>query len=140
MWDVAEELGAMLVFAEHRYYGESMPFGVDSYSVCILCLPLLYLELGFYFEVGLMYVRPIHINKLQVTNLLLLCCYFYAQDSKHLNYLTSEQALADFAVLIRELKRTVVGAEESPVIAIGGSYGGMLSSWMRMKYPNVVVG
>ncbi|XP_069825819.1 lysosomal Pro-X carboxypeptidase-like [Dendropsophus ebraccatus] len=92
MWDIAEELGAMLVFAEHRYYGESMPFGNLSYS-----------------------------------------------DPKYLNYLTSEQALADFAILIRFLKGSSE-SKDSPVIAIGGSYGGLLAAWLRMKYPHVVVG
>uniref|UniRef100_A0A8D0BQC7 Lysosomal Pro-X carboxypeptidase n=1 Tax=Salvator merianae TaxID=96440 RepID=A0A8D0BQC7_SALMN len=93
MWNIAEELNAILVFAEHRYYGESLPFGNKTFS-----------------------------------------------DVKYLNYLTSEQALADFAVLIQHLKNTVPGILNTPVIAIGGSYGGMLAAWLRMKYPNIVIG
>ncbi|XP_004708913.2 lysosomal Pro-X carboxypeptidase [Echinops telfairi] len=93
MWDVAEEMNAMLVFAEHRYYGESLPFGSRSF-----------------------------------------------QDSRHLNFLTSEQALADFAEIVNYLKHTIPGVKNQPVIAIGGSYGGMLAAWFRMKYPHMIVG
>ncbi|GFN81535.1 lysosomal pro-x carboxypeptidase-like [Plakobranchus ocellatus] len=93
MWDIAPQFKALLVFAEHRFYGKSMPFGPESFK-----------------------------------------------NKTYLNYLTSEQALADFAELITYIKSTIPGAANSPVIAFGGSYGGMLAAWFRIKYTNVVLG
>ncbi|XP_048773111.2 lysosomal Pro-X carboxypeptidase-like isoform X2 [Ostrea edulis] len=93
MWDIAPEFKALLIFAEHRYYGTSVPYGPTAFK-----------------------------------------------DPTKMNYLTSEQALADYAVLIKHIKTTTPGAGSSKVIAFGGSYGGMLAAWFRMKYPNVVQG
>lgn len=89
MWTLAPKLGALLLFAEHRYEGKSVPpmVGVPNCE----------------------------------------------------SYCTSAQALADFATLIQGLKDKL-GAVGSPVIAFGGSYGGMLTAWFRMKYPNIVAG
>uniref|UniRef100_A0A803L310 Lysosomal Pro-X carboxypeptidase n=1 Tax=Chenopodium quinoa TaxID=63459 RepID=A0A803L310_CHEQI len=54
-------------------------------------------------------------------------------------YLSSTQALADYATLILDLKNNLT-ASESPVVVFGGSYGGMLAAWFRLKYPHVAIG
>ncbi|KAG5043932.1 lysosomal Pro-X carboxypeptidase-like isoform X1 [Glycine soja] len=62
----------------------------------------------------------------------------YANTST-LGYLSSTQALADYATLIIDLKKNL-SATDSPVVVFGGSYGGMLAAWFRMKYPHVAIG
>ena len=91
MWWLAVQFKALLVCAEHRFYGSSMPFGNASY------------------------------------------------DNVNLGLLSSEQALADYAVLLDSLKLNLT-ATASPVVTFGGSYGGMLAAWFRMKYPASTVG
>jgi hypothetical protein len=61
---------------QHRFYGESLPFGNDSYK-----------------------------------------------SADTLGYLTSTQALADFAILIPILKSNL-SVPDAPVVVFGGSYGG----------------
>ena len=49
------------------------------------------------------------------------------------SYLTSAQAMADYALLIRTLKADL-DAEDSPVIAFGGSYGGHVGVFADLPY------
>ncbi|KAK7337275.1 hypothetical protein VNO77_17840 [Canavalia gladiata] len=61
------------------------------------------------------------------------------ENTSTLGYLSSTQALADYAILITDLKKNL-SATDSPVVVFGGSYGGMLAAWFRMKYPHVAIG
>ncbi|CAI0452726.1 unnamed protein product [Linum tenue] len=83
----APHFKALLLYIEHRYYGESVPFG----------------------------------------------------SWEKASYLNSAQAIADYAAIILHVKQTY-SAKNSPVIVVGGSYGGMLASWFRLKYPHVAIG
>ena len=64
--------------------------------------------------------------------------YNYVRAGYIYNYV--RVAATDYAHLIYTLKRTEWHSESSPVIAFGGSYGGMLAAWLRMKYPAAVDG
>ena len=85
-WKLAEALHGVVVFAEHRFFGDSMPCGPDSFAHC-----------------------P--------------------------QYLGVQQALADFNALALHLRHHY---SASAVVTIGGSYGGLLAGWMRMKYPATI--
>lgn len=96
IWEIAPQLRALIIFAEHRYYGKSLPFGNASFDT-----------------------------------------------PEHLGFLSSEQALADYAALLENINPHFamhLGSRKRAVIAIGGSYGGMLAAWFRMKYPHMVNG
>jgi len=88
------EFKGLVVFAEHRFYGQSMPFGDDSFS------------------------------------------------PENLRMLSVEQVLWDYVDLLADLKASgkYKGLENSATIAFGGSYGGMLAAWLRMKYPQWIQG
>ena len=73
MWENAASLSALLVFAEHRYYGETLPLGGES-----------------------------------------------TKNASTLRWLTMEQALADYARIIYDLK-TRLRVPGAPVVALGGS-------------------
>eukprot|EP00793_Prasinoderma_coloniale_P001606 PRCOL_00003411-RA len=59
-----------------------------------------------------------------------------------LNYLTTDQALADFATVLMSLDSVLPGARRgvTPVVGFGGSYGGMMAAWFRLKFPHLVDG
>ena len=57
-----------------------------------------------------------------------------------LQYLSSEQALADLASFIAAMKDKYDLTENNKWISFGGSYPGALSAWLRLKYPHLISG
>lgn len=55
-------------------------------------------------------------------------------------YLTVEQAMEDFNTLTVHLRQTYDMSPKTPFIAFGGSYGGNLAMWLRLKNPNLWAG
>jgi len=97
--DVAKDLkpGPLILYPEHRYYGESLPFGDKTFR------------------------------------------------KENMYGLTVSQAMEDFIAILQDVKAqyypTGAGRSHPPhprVLAFGGSYGGMLSAWLRVRYPHVI--
>ncbi|PHU03769.1 hypothetical protein BC332_29020 [Capsicum chinense] len=61
------------------------------------------------------------------------------KDEDIRGYFNSAQAIADYAEILLHIKEKY-SAQMSPIIVIGGSYGGMLASWFRLKYPHIALG
>jgi pimeloyl-ACP methyl ester carboxylesterase len=61
-------------------------------------------------------------------------------ELQNLGLLSNEQALADYAILLQSLKANLSCGDGCPVVTYGGSYGGMLAAWFRMRYPHITVG
>ncbi|CAI9104937.1 OLC1v1003732C2 [Oldenlandia corymbosa var. corymbosa] len=94
--DNAPRFKALLIYIEHRFYGESIPFGLEEDAILL-------------------------------------------KNESIRGYFNSEQALADYAEILRHVKE-IFGAPKSPIIVVGGSYGGMLAAWFRLKYPHIAMG
>ncbi|KAK5642960.1 hypothetical protein RI129_009127 [Pyrocoelia pectoralis] len=61
-------------------------------------------------------------------------------STKNLQYLTSQQALADLAAFIMSKNEQYGFSSNVKWIVFGGSYPGSLAAWMRLKYPHLVHG
>ncbi|KAM3303022.1 hypothetical protein P3S67_014052 [Capsicum chacoense] len=61
------------------------------------------------------------------------------KDEDIRGYFNSAQAIADYAEILLHSKEKY-SAQMSPIIVIGGSNGGMLASWFRLKYPHIALG
>lgn len=60
-------------------------------------------------------------------------------EKSNLKYLTVEQAMMDYTEFMLDFKNKNDLVDRAVIVG-GGSYGGMLSAWLRMKYSHVFQG
>lgn len=90
--ELASQMNALVIYAEHRYFGKSFPFDKTI-----------------------------------------------AFKPENNIWLTVDQVMMDYNSLLKDI-RYMYGATDKPCFVFGGSYGGMLASWLRMKYPQTFQG
>jgi pimeloyl-ACP methyl ester carboxylesterase len=62
-----------------------------------------------------------------------------AYNTSNNTYLTVDQVMMDYTLLIKSI-RYQYSAMDKACLVFGGSYGGMLAAWLRMKYPQTFQG
>jgi pimeloyl-ACP methyl ester carboxylesterase len=168
MFENARDFGALLVFAEHRYYGRSKPFGADTRKH----MGWLTAEQAMagerrgrgakwgrhaggwgrmFASVGTVKAHPdLRCTRGTFPPILAIAD---PTSTTHINIPTHPapapparfpfvthpslplpplQLPKDYAELLTEIKADL-DAPDAPVIVFGGSYGGMLAAWFRMK-------
>ena len=58
--------------------------------------------------------------------------------TENLVYLSSAQALEDFADFIKGMKVKYPQIKDAKWVTFGGSYSGALAAWLRLKHPELV--
>lgn len=119
MWEIAEAFKAMVVCAEHRYYGTSIPYDIKLYQHENLKL-LRYLTIKQAMADFVSLIRHLQHNVIADRRL------------QHIMW----NNIDPFSLLNQE----EIQSHMNPVIAFGGSYAGMLAAWLRIKYPLSVEG
>eukprot|EP00922_Rhytidocystis_sp_ex-Travisia-forbesii_P040267 GHVS01059905.1.p1 GENE.GHVS01059905.1~~GHVS01059905.1.p1 ORF type:complete len:511 (+),score=79.50 GHVS01059905.1:76-1608(+) len=112
---LSKELKAGLVFAEGRYFGESQPFGDVKTSLLPGNANFLTVEQTMEDYANFMLYMLTYIRRHGTLNFTSAVVHPYSNLSFPHRY-----------------------DDTTPIIAVGGSFGGMLSAWMRMKYPEFV--
>lgn len=144
MWEMSAENGtrALLVFAEHRYYGQSRPSAMDDRKAPKRDrLAFLNAEqaLADYAEL----LR--HVASRDVPRIAREQRRRQRRSRVTRGGSRNDDAIGlvnddDDAEKRRETRDEAFDPESVAVVAFGGSYGGMLATWFRAKYPHFVDG